>query len=115
MKKVKSAVTDSGSEVRRGPDKPGVSNLIDVLAAVRGSTPEAVEEGFEGQRYGDLKAAAAEEIVEHLRPVRERYAELRPDEGALEEALEGGAERARAMAAETMVDVRRAMGIGPAR
>ncbi len=112
VKKVKAAVTDSGSEVRRGPDKPGISNLIDVLAAVRGTGPEEVERAFVDSRYGDFKGAVAEEIVEFLRPVRERYAQLRPDEQALEAALAQGADRARTMAAETLRDVRHAMGIG---
>src|SRR5262249_56555723 len=60
-KKVKRAVTDSGTEIRRAPDKPGVSNLIDVLAVARGVTPEAVEEDMASARgYGDLKGAVAE-------------------------------------------------------
>jgi len=112
-KKIRSAVTDSGSEVRRAPDKPGVSNLIDVLAAVRGATPEEIEAEFADARYGDLKAAVAEAVVERLAPVQERYAEIRPDEAALEAVLAAGAQRARAIASDTLVDVRRAMGVGP--
>ena len=113
VKKIKSAVTDSGSEVRRGPDKPGITNLIDVLAAVRGVEPGAIEQEFEGQQYGAFKGAVADAVVEYLRPVRERYAALRPDEGALEQALAGGAARARELAGGTMADVREAMGVGP--
>jgi tryptophanyl-tRNA synthetase len=113
VKKVKSAVTDSGSEVRRAPDKAGITNLIDILAVVRGSSPEEVEREFDGQGYGAFKGAVAEALVEYLRPVRERYAQLRPDEAALEAVLRGGAERARAIASETLVDVRHAMGVGP--
>jgi tryptophanyl-tRNA synthetase len=113
VKKVKSAVTDSGSEVRRAPDKPGISNLIEILAVIRGAPPEAIEADFEGQRYGDFKLAVAEAVADYLRPVRERYAELRPDEAALESSLAAGAERARALAAETLRDVRAAMGVGP--
>jgi len=114
VKKIKSAVTDSGSEVRRAPDKPGISNLIDVAAAIRGVTPEAVEKDFDGQRYGDFKMAVAGEVASYLAPVRERYAELRPDEAALEAALGKGAQQARAMASETLADVRAAMGVGAA-
>ncbi len=113
VKKIKGAVTDSGSEVRRGPDKPGVTNLIDVLSVVRGVEPGAIEQEFEGQQYGAFKGAVAEAVVEYLRPVRERYAALRPDEGALEQALAGGAARARELARGTMADVREAMGVGP--
>jgi tryptophanyl-tRNA synthetase len=112
VKKIKSAVTDSGSEVVRAPDKPGITNLIDILAVVRGVGPEAIEAEFAGQQYGAFKGAVADAVVEYLRPVRERYAELRPDEAAIEAALGQGAESAREMAAATMVDVRAAMGVG---
>ncbi len=111
-KKIKSAVTDSGSEVRRAPDKPGVTNLIDVLAAVRGVDPASVEADFAGLRYGDLKSAVAEAVVEYLAPVRERYQELRGDEVALEAILRRGAAAARVLAGETVSDVRARMGVG---
>jgi tryptophanyl-tRNA synthetase len=115
LKKVRSAVTDSGSEVVRAPDKPGISNLIDILAAVRGSSPEEVEASFNGSGYGAFKQAVADAVVEYLAPVRERYQELRGDESELERILAVGAEKARAIASETMVDVRQAMGVGPVR
>jgi tryptophanyl-tRNA synthetase len=111
-RKIRSAVTDSGSEVRRAPDKPGIANLIEILAAVRGAAPEAIEAEFDGGGYGAFKAAVAEAVVEYLAPVRERYGELRADEGELERILAAGAERARAIAAETLRDVRAAMGVG---
>ncbi len=113
VKKVKSAVTDSGSEVRRGDGKEGISNLIEILSVIRGSAPGAIEAEFEGRQYGAFKEAVAEAAVEYLRPVRERYQALRLDTKALEAALEGGAERARSMASETLADVRRVMGVGP--
>jgi tryptophanyl-tRNA synthetase len=113
-KKVRGAVTDSGSEVRRGgPDKAGIGNLIEILAAVRGSTPEAVEAEFADARYGDFKAAVAEAVSDYLAPVRERYEELREDEPGLERELERGALRARALASQTLADVRARMGVGP--
>jgi tryptophanyl-tRNA synthetase len=112
-KKLGSAVTDSGREVRRGEDKAGITNLIDILAVARGSDQEAVEREFEGAGYGDFKQAVAEAVVELLAPVRERYAELRPDEAALEAALAEGAEKAREIAAVTLTDVRERMGYGP--
>ena len=113
VKKLKSAVTDSGGEVRRAPEKAGISNLIDIYAVTRGLTPEEVEREFEGQQYGAFKGAVGEAVVDYLRPVRERYAELRPDEAALETTLQAGAARARALASETLADVRAAMGVGP--
>ena len=112
VKKIKSAVTDSGSEVRRGAGKDGIANLIDIYAVTRGVTPEEVEREFDGQQYGAFKGAVAEAVADYLRPVRERYAELRPDEAALESALQQGAERARAIASDTLRDVRAAMGVG---
>ena len=115
VKKFRSAVTDSGSEVVRAPDKPGISNLIDILAAVRGIAPEEVERTFDGSGYGAFKQAVGDAVVEFLAPVRERYQELRPDEDGLERILAVGAEKARTIASDTMVDVRQAMGVGPVR
>jgi tryptophanyl-tRNA synthetase len=114
-KKIRSSVTDSGSEVRRGPDKAGVSNLIDILAAVRGIEPGAVEREFHGARYGAFKQAVADAVISYLAPVRERYHELRADEAGLERTLAEGADKARAIAAHTLTDVRGAMGVGPVR
>jgi tryptophanyl-tRNA synthetase len=114
-RKFKRAVTDSGSEVLRGADKPGITNMIDILAVARGVTPEEVERAFEGLRYGDFKSAVGDEVAAWLAPVRERYGELRGDAGALEGILEGGAEKARAIASATVAEVREAMGVGPAR
>jgi tryptophanyl-tRNA synthetase len=115
-KKLKRAVTDSGTEIVRAPDKPGVTNLIDIIAASRGIAQDAVVEEMRTARgYGDLKAAAAQAVVEMLAPVRERYAALRADEAALEDILAAGAEKARAIATVTLADVRDAMGVSAPR
>jgi tryptophanyl-tRNA synthetase len=95
--------------------RSGISNLIEIAAVARGVAPEAIEAEFESSGYGDFKAAVAEAVIAWLAPVRERYHELRDDEDALEEVLEAGAAKARAIAADTLADVRRAMGVGPAR
>jgi tryptophanyl-tRNA synthetase len=113
-KKFGSAVTDSGREIVRSPQKPGVTNLIDILSVARGSDQAAVEAEFEGAGYGDFKKAVAEAVVELLDPVRGRYAELRPDEAALEAVFAAGAEKARALAAPVLADVRERMGYGSA-
>jgi tryptophanyl-tRNA synthetase len=113
-KKIKGAVTDSGSEVRRGAGKAGISNLIEILAVARGISADQVELEFDGSGYGDFKTAVADAVVDLLAPVRERYEELRPDEAALERILTAGAEKARAIASGTLAEVRSAMGIGPA-
>jgi tryptophanyl-tRNA synthetase len=112
-RKLKRAQTDSGGEVARGPDKAGVSNLIEILAVTRGSAPEDVEREFAGQGYGTFKEAVGEAVVELLAPVREHYLELRADEAGLEATLAEGAERARAIATGVMAEVRSAMGVGP--
>jgi tryptophanyl-tRNA synthetase len=112
-RKFKRAVTDSGTDIVMAGDKPGVSNLIEIYAVIRGVTPADVEREFADGRYGDFKSAVGEAVVEWLTPVRERYEELRPDEARLEEILAAGAEKARAIASATMVDVRAAMGVGP--
>jgi tryptophanyl-tRNA synthetase len=112
-RKLRRAVTDSGEGIVRSPEKPGITNLIDILAVVRGVAPEAIEQDFATARYGDLKAALASEVTAYLAPVRERYAQLRPDVAGLEAVLSAGAERARAIASATLGDVRAAMGVGP--
>jgi tryptophanyl-tRNA synthetase len=114
-RKFKRAQTDSGREIVRSPDKPGVSNLIEILAIARGVEPEEIEREFEGSGYGDLKGAVGDAVAAWLAPVRERYHELRGDEGRLEEILAEGAERARALARPVLEDVRAAMGVGPVR
>jgi tryptophanyl-tRNA synthetase len=114
-KKVRSAVTDSGTEVRRGPGKEGIANLIEILSVVRGAAPDEVEREFDGSGYGDFKSAVADAVVEYLAPVRERYEELRRDDAALEATLAAGADKARAIASDTLADVREAMGVGAPR
>ena len=118
MKKFKRAVTDSEDPpvIRRGEDKPGVTNLVDILAAVRGVSSEAVVQELAGARgYGDLKVAVGEAVAAELAPLQERYLLLREDEAALEAILAAGAAKARAIASVTLADVRAAMGVGPSR
>jgi tryptophanyl-tRNA synthetase len=114
-KKIRSSVTDSGSEIVRGPDKAGITNLIQILAAVNGTTPEQIEREFDGQGYGAFKTAVADAVIGYLAPVRERYEALRSDEPALEAVFAAGAEKARVIASETVADVREVMGVGAVR
>jgi tryptophanyl-tRNA synthetase len=114
-RKFKKAQADSGREIVRREDKPGISNLIEIMAAARGIPPEQVEREFEGSGYGDFKTAVGDAVVDWLAPVRERYPELRADEDELERILEEGADRARTITRATLADVRDAMGVGPAR
>jgi tryptophanyl-tRNA synthetase len=101
-RKVRSAVTDSGSEVRRGEDKPGITNLIDIMSVATGSTPEEIEARYDGRGYGAFKEEAAEAVVALLDPIRLRYADLRGDPGALQSALAKGAAKAEEIAAPTL-------------
>jgi len=115
-RKIKRAVTDSGTKIRAADDKPGVTNLLEILAAARGTTVAAAEASMADARgYGDLKAATAEAVIGLLDPVRVRYEELRADEAQLEAVLAAGAAKAGASAAATLADVRRVMGVGPVR
>jgi len=113
VKKIKRAQTDSGSDVVRASNKPGISNLIEIHAVAHGMEPEEVEREFAGDGYGAFKQAVGESVAELLAPVRERYQELRADEAALEASLQRGAERAREIAVPVMAEVRDVMGIGP--
>lgn len=109
-KKILRAVTDSGSEVRAGDDKPGVTNLLDLMSAVTGATVAQLEDHFSGKGYGDFKKEIAEAVNGYLRPVRDRYAELRKDPAAVEASLRKGSDRAREVAAQTMATVRERVG-----
>ena len=109
-RKVKRAVTDSDGEVRWDPEgKPGLSNLLSILSAVTDTSPEQLAERY--TQYGALKADTAAALVEALRPIRERHAELSKDPGAADEVLRVGADKARAIAAPTMARVREAIGL----
>src|SRR3954463_8670436 len=88
VKKFKRAETDSGREIVCADDKPGISNLIEILAVVRGTAPSEIERDFEGKGYGDFKTAVGEEVAAWLRPTRERYLELREDTAAIEAIFE---------------------------
>jgi tryptophanyl-tRNA synthetase len=114
-KKLRSAVTDSGEGIRRDAEKPGISNLIEILAAVRGASPQSVESEHAETRYGDFKTEVAAAVVEYLAPARERFLELRADEARLESILAGGSDRARAIASQTLGEVRERMGLGAPR
>jgi tryptophanyl-tRNA synthetase len=111
-RKIKRAVTDSGTDVTFDVDgRPGVANLLSILAAATGRTPEEVAEGYE--QFGPLKADTAEAVVELLRPIQARYRELEADPGTTEALLAKGAEKAQAKAAEVLARARQAIGLLP--
>lgn len=102
-KKVKSAVTDSGREVRYDPQaKPGVSNLLVIESALIGEPIEALERGYAGKGYGELKAQVAERVVAAVEPFQRRMADLLADPAELDRILAAGAERAAVVATATI-------------
>jgi tryptophanyl-tRNA synthetase len=109
-RKFKTAVTDSGKEVRRGPEKAGVSNLIEIMSIASGEAPESIEARYDGQGYGQFKSDVADAVVELLEPVQRRYAELRADPAELERLLGVGAEKAAEEAAPTLAAMYERMG-----
>jgi len=114
-RKFKTAVTDSGREVRRGEDKPGITNLIDIMSVATGETPEAVEARFDGAGYGAFKEAVGEAVAALVAPVQESFRELRADEGKLRGLLAMGAEKAREASAPTLATMYERMGFVNAR
>jgi tryptophanyl-tRNA synthetase len=109
-KKFKSAVTDSGSEVRRAADKPGVTNLIDIMTVATGEDAAAIEARYDGGGYGQFKSDVAEAVVAVLDPIRIRYEELRSDPAELQRLLADSADKARAASAPTLAQMYERMG-----
>ncbi len=109
-KKFRSAVTDSGSDVRRAPDKPGISNLVEIMSVVTGESMETIETRYDGQGYGQFKQDVAEAVIALLEPVRLAYDELRSDPGELERLIALGAAKASAASAPTLEVVYDRMG-----
>jgi tryptophanyl-tRNA synthetase len=109
-KKFRSAVTDSGSEVRRGDDKPGITNLIDILSALTSEGPDAIEARYDGAGYGQFKTDVGEAAVEAMAPIQARYRELRSDAAELQRLLARGAEKARKTSEPTLATMYDRMG-----
>ena len=113
-KKIKSAVTDTGREVRFDvSEKPGISNLLTIYSALSGKSVSEAETEFDGKGYGDFKSAVAEVVVEYLRPVRLATLELLDDPTHLGAILKVGAEKAQAVASKTLADVYDRIGLIP--
>ena len=110
LRKFKRAVTDSEARVYHDAAKPGVSNLMDIYAAVTGRSMEAIEAEFEGRGYGDFKVAVAEAVIEELRPMQERFALLMKDKAQLETLMKLGAEKASYVADRTLRKVMKKIG-----
>lgn len=112
IKKFKRAVTDSGREIRYDEEnKPGISNLMNIYAAITGKTYEEIEGEFEGKGYGDFKKAVGECVVEALKPIQQRYHELMKDEGYLVTLMKEGAQKASNVATQTLKKVYERIGL----
>jgi tryptophanyl-tRNA synthetase len=110
-KKIRSAVTDSGRDVRHDRDeKPGISNLIEIMSVATGEPFETIEARYDGRGYGPFKNDVAEAVVALLDPIRERYDELRADEAELGRLLALGADKAREASAPTLAAMYERMG-----
>lgn len=110
-KKIKSSMTDAGSEVRFDErEKPGISNLMTIHSALSGQSLSALEDEFAGKGYGDFKGAVADVVTEYLRPIRERALELLKDEAHLIELLHAGGAKARKVAVGTIESVYKNLG-----
>jgi len=115
-KKIKSAVTDMGKEVRFDEkEKAGISNLLTIHSALSGRAIPELEAEFAGKGYGDFKGAVAEVVVSYFEPVRKRTEELLADPEALQAIMAEGCDKARAVASKTLADVYRALGLVPPR
>jgi tryptophanyl-tRNA synthetase len=109
---VKSAVTDTGREIRYDPEqKPGVSNLLVILSSLTGAPIVTLEKDFEGKGYGELKADVADALVEFVTPLRAKVQEYMADQGELDRILAAGAERAREIAGNTLAQVYDRVGL----
>jgi tryptophanyl-tRNA synthetase len=110
-KKIRRAKTDSGTEIEASPDKPAITNLLDLYSAMSGETVSGIEAHYEGRGYGDLKKELAEVVIEGLAPVRERALELLADPAELDRLLESGARRAQKAAQPALESARTRLGL----
>jgi tryptophanyl-tRNA synthetase len=112
-KKIKRAVTDSGSEIRPGPEKPALSNLLGIHSVLSGDTVDEIVARYQGRGYADFKTDLGDIVAETLAPIQARIKELEADKGYTLEVLKTGAERAEALAARTLAKVRERVGLVP--
>ena len=115
QKKVKVAVTDSGRDIVASPDKPAITNLLTILSVATGKAVADLEETYAGKGYADLKRDLADAIIEFLRPLQQRYAELRAEPDEIARLLEIGADKAQAVASKTLAAAYERMGFLPRR
>ena len=109
VKKIKRAVTDSGTDIKFDETRPAINNLLTIYRLMTGKTPEECEADFEGQGYGHFKAGLADAVVEFLKPFQRRVEDY--DDQELKKILKAGAEKAKATARRTLLEVYAKMGL----
>ncbi len=110
IRKFKRAVTDSGSEIKSGEDKPGITNLLSIYSAVTNKTVEESEKEFEGKGYGDFKIAVGEAVADALAPIQAEFKRLSSDKAYVESVYKKGAETANYLANKTLRKVYKKVG-----
>lgn len=110
IRKFRRAVTDSGSEIRRSEDKPGITNLLEIYCAVTGKTAAEAEREFDGRGYGEFKLAVGESVADMLKPVQERFAGLTKDKAYIDGVIKNNADKANYYATKTLRKVQRKVG-----
>ena len=110
--KIKKAVTDSGTEIKAGPDKPAISNLLTIFSGVTGKSVTELEQEFEGKNYSEFKDALAEAVIAELAPIQKKFKELMADKPALRKILDEGAASLAPAAQKTLKEVKEKIGLG---
>jgi len=113
VKKFKRAVTDSDNKIIVSPEKPGITNLINIYAAFTEKTVSDVEKEFEGKMYGEFKVAVGEAVAEVIEPIRQEKIKLLSDKSYLDSVLKSGADRAKYLAGKTLSKVYKKVGLVP--
>lgn len=111
VRKCKRAVTDSGSEVRYGEDKPGISNLLEIYSVCTGKTVEEAEKDFAGKGYGDFKLAVAEAVISVLKPMQDEYGRLLKEKDYIDGIIRDNDEKAAYFANKTLRKVKKKLGL----
>lgn len=110
--KIKRSITDSGSEIKAGPDKPAITNLLNIFAAFSDKSIENLEKEFEGKGYGEFKEALAQAIIDHLSPIQKKYNELMGDQEKLKKILTSGADGLKDEAQKNISEIKLRIGLG---
>jgi len=110
--KIKRAVTDSGNEIKAGPEKPAITNLLNIFSEVSGKSVAEIEQNFVGKKYGELKESLTEAIISYLAPIQKKYDEIIRDHDGLEKVLSDGSQRAGDIASKTLSNVKEKVGLG---